>query len=1242
MAILIFVLFFHILSFVISIQDNESFYSKNIKEKTVSSSLEQSNAKLFAIDLETVIEYLILIRDHPEFAESIIIALKDLLKEKVTEFINEKNLDFLNVIVDDMFNESSSFFPDLIEAIRNNGTIIDHIIDIINYIQSENQTDTIDYILAKVYDILNINETEKIIEFFICPEHNLALFQLIEKYLIPSTKYVYIYNDLKPLIIKYKDSIIRLIYNIFKSYSDNNKILDAAEEFFLENKNSSFLLDLRDIFLQDEVRQNISDLVVLHNKNGEIIKKEILKQKEFVGQFFELINEGDVAVKIFDIIRNYRNFTFILDAVPKFLEYIHDIKPDYYDLILNMAVLVLEKLLREEHFDNFLTEVGTKKLDEFFFGEEFNKYNINQGCKEFFHILFFDNFENFLIGMDEGTKKNLTEMRYFFSKKVLLDSTKNKNDFLTYENCLSKKFDNNLIQGYNFSFTVQPIYIIGLVDDITSKYDFNDSIIQEKYNYLLSYCLPYGKYKDNDTEICKTKDYDNILKIFLDISFNMETAKVSTFSIYETDFRPDEYTFCIISIIIIFIPIIIRIFLYIYKRINFICFKKREKRQYIVALINKEEKDDNKTESNISLKENIKKRFKLNYPKWYKYLSEYFSIIKNGSLLFDSKESIYNNVNGITYIKGLLGISMIFYIFGHTYLALFNLPFKVFTLSGFQDLIQNPFLVIPLIGLRYSPRVILSCSGYTLIYKFLCFIEKEPKYYLPKFFLLQSYKYILLIMVVVFTRYMMYYINIIIYQKKRPKLEILNKFLEYDSDDSFKLFFSFLIGYLGDLSFPKKQHLIQFFYLPLNEVFFFVICTIFISVGYKCRIRIDIIIIILVIMIFLAKILIYIFLMYDHKIYSTLYFYLYDYGAIMLNPIYNMPSFLIGMFFGLVNYSIQRGVSLSKNNSYQRISQETNRDGEYSLNESIQDKNQDFTKTKTIINPNDDFLYEGLGLDDLDSVNNNNIYYQQQNDKKRSLSQIIPKDKNNLINFSKTKKTITSNITGSISFYNKNTFYIEDSSLKIVDMPFLTWPYKFFSFHRKNEGEWYFKLIITFSILFIISFSCAHFVFVGIIRYENDNDNTNKDKDIIKQFSFEKVFTNYFLNIIYVIDIDLVIFMINWVLFIIYSKGYKSTEIYDFFNKGFWDFFLKCYFSFIIISSEIILYYFYQSETVINFTLTNVYLFSFIFWILIFLFVVVFYSFYEMPLKKIFKSFLKKDKILKEYSENNDDDYYED
>ena len=54
-----------------------------------------------------------------------------------------------------------------------------------------------------------------------------------------------------------------------------------------------------------------------------------------------------------------------------------------------------------------------------------------------------------------------------------------------------------------------------------------------------------------------------------------------------------------------------------------------------------------------------------------------------------------------------------------------------------------------------------------------------------------------------------------------------------------------------------------------------------------------------------------------------------------------------------------------------------------------------------------------------------------------------------------------------------------------------------------------------------------------------------------------------FLNVLYSIDIDLVVFMVNWLFFIIYSKG-KNDDIYDFFNNNFWSFFYKCYYSFII------------------------------------------------------------------------------
>ena len=132
--------------------------------------------------------------------------------------------------------------------------------------------------------------------------------------------------------------------------------------------------------------------------------------------------------------------------------------------------------------------------------------------------------------------------------------------------------------------------------------------------------------------------------------------------------------------------------------------------------------------------------------------------------------------------------------------------------------------------------------------------------------------------------------------------------------------------------------------------------------------------------------------------------------------------------------------------------------------------------------------------------------------------------------------------------------------------------------------------------------------------------------------------TNYFLNFIYVIDIDLVVLMINWGFFILYSKGYKTADIYDFFNNNFWSFFIKCYFSFIIFSSPIILIIFYQSETVVKFTLLNVILFSLINLIIIFLFVIILYSIYEMPFKKIFKSFLIKEEIL---NDNLDDEDYE-
>ena len=99
-------------------------------------------------------------------------------------------------------------------------------------------------------------------------------------------------------------------------------------------------------------------------------------------------------------------------------------------------------------------------------------------------------------------------------------------------------------------------------------------------------------------------------------------------------------------------------------------------------------------------------------------------------------------------------------------------------------------------------------------------------------------------------RFSYYYINIIFNDTKRPMLEILKYILEYEYDNSFSIFFSFLLGYFGNYSSEWKQNLIQYFYVPLNEVFFFIIGTILISLGYKFKLKIDIIIIIIILIFF--------------------------------------------------------------------------------------------------------------------------------------------------------------------------------------------------------------------------------------------------------------------------------------------------------------------------------------------------------------------------------------------------------
>ena len=324
-------------------------------------------------------------------------------------------------------------------------------------------------------------------------------------------------------------------------------------------------------------------------------------------------------------------------------------------------------------------------------------FQITDDCKYLINTIFFSN----------KTKPDLhlKDIKIFYINKFLLSTTKAVNDLLTYENCLMKE---TIHEMEHYNFTVQPTFVVGIVDDIINKTKLNGSILNEKYNYLLGYCLPYGIYRNEykeSTVMCTDEDYGNIIKNIMGASFNMKTANVTTFKILEINkFEISEYFYCIISLIIISIPILIILFLNCYKMIK---TRNNDKNEIINGLISG--KDNNNRIINC------KKKVK------------------------DKTE--YNNITGLTYIKGIQAISMILYVFGQTFLILCNFPTKDFSIYFFYSLITNEFYGIIFIALRYSPRVLFSCSGYSLVFKYLCFIDQGYNLYFLKFLLLQSYKY---------------------------------------------------------------------------------------------------------------------------------------------------------------------------------------------------------------------------------------------------------------------------------------------------------------------------------------------------------------------------------------------------------------------------------------------------------------------------------------------------------------------
>jgi len=99
--------------------------------------------------------------------------------------------------------------------------------------------------------------------------------------------------------------------------------------------------------------------------------------------------------------------------------------------------------------------------------------------------------------------------------------------------------------------------------------------------------------------------------------------------------------------------------------------------------------------------------------------------IKNNILkFFESLKKKENDPDSVLEgLNGLRAIAIIFAIFGWVYYNIFSSPFKIYNARSHETMIKNFSISWILFGLRYSRKIFYAISGYTLVYKFLCYLD---------------------------------------------------------------------------------------------------------------------------------------------------------------------------------------------------------------------------------------------------------------------------------------------------------------------------------------------------------------------------------------------------------------------------------------------------------------------------------------------------------------------------------------
>ena len=189
-------------------------------------------------------------------------------------------------------------------------------------------------------------------------------------------------------------------------------------------------------------------------------------------------------------------------------------------------------------------------------------------------------------------------------------------------------------------------------------------------------------------------------------------------------------------------------------------------------------------------------------------------------------------------------------------------------------------------------------------------------------------------------------------------------------------------------------------------------------------------------------------------------------------------------------------------------------------------------------------------------------------------------------------------------------------------MPFLIPGVNISNYLRKHRV----RLLSFIIIVFMILIYSIHFIVLKITigneynkiidgQLYEDSPNDEPFNRIRQLLTLEDYITNTFINIIFRIDIEIIVFLSQALLFIFYFKGQNFVN--DFYCHIFWAMLNKSYFSYILFANPTFLFIFYQTESKIILNLYNLLLYSLISGSFIFLLATISYIFIELPYKRL-------------------------